>query len=535
MGENNTNYDEWVQKVSQAAGITEEKILEEEITVIEQVSSKRFWQSLGISCSVFLVALLPRLFFIFFISGTQNAGVGWYNDSYHHWQIAYLTQQIGLSQGFLRLWDLQGMEYFWGLLHPMVLSALFTITGSADILISRLFNVVLGSLSTVLVYWIITRDFNWKAGIAAAVLISINPIGIFTDTSGMQEPLGIFLFLLGFFFLAKKIWLTGFFWGLAALTRAEYWVFSLMLVGIVLVFDKKQQGKLGLVITYGTIVLLYMKYLLDKTGNALYPIYWNFLGNAAGKWEKAIPLTVQQIEIRYVFLVILLLAAIIGIYLLIKRPKLYLFSLLGIGNFMFLALFVGFSQYLKSYLPRFWVDRIFWLPYMWVSCVVAIGLFYFLPKYLRTLGIWVGVIFLGVLAVGLQHIWEPIMYYSTLDTTTLPQDMSYAKQVATYYQHGNILIPGTDPIFTYALYKNGIAGAHIRGEMFGPFYYMSKDPFANWEVNRTIVFSFLQKQQVSLMLFDPGQIEYQELIVKEPTHFIKVATIGRLQLYRVSL
>lgn len=532
--EEKADYQEWVKKISQAAGITEEKIAEEEFSLIHHFSSKAFWQGVKVSLGIFLLAAVPRLLFIFLVSGTQNAGVGWYNDSYHHWQIAYLAQQIGFSRGFLRLWDLQGMEYFWGLLHPVLLSFLFTITGSADMLIPRLLNVALGSATAVVAYWLIKRSFNGKAALAAVILIALSPIGIFTDTSGMQEPLGIFLLLTGLFFLPKKTWLTGIVWGLAAMTRAEYWVFATILVGVV-VFDRAIKGRLLLVVAFAAIVILYMQYLFIKTGNFVYPIYWNFLGNAAGKWEKAAPLTAQQLAIRNVFIGILVISIIVAFYVLIKKPKLYLFSLLGLGNFMFLSLFVGLSQYLHSYLPRFWVDRIFWLPYLWLSCMAAIGLFFFLPKYGKKVGAAGGMVLLVLIIAALQFAWMPIAYYRTQDTTTLPMDMQYAHQVATLYKSGSILLPGTDPVFTYALYKNGISGAHIRGEMFGPFYYMPQDPFADWTTNRDVVFHYLQQQQVSLLLFTNQDINYQQLVKQEGTHFHFLRHIGPYEVYAVQL
>ena len=46
-----------------------------------------------------LIALLPRLIYLFAISNPENAGDGLYTDVYQHWQIAYLTKEIGLSHG----------------------------------------------------------------------------------------------------------------------------------------------------------------------------------------------------------------------------------------------------------------------------------------------------------------------------------------------------------------------------------------------------------------------------------------------------
>ncbi|TMD18749.1 MAG: hypothetical protein E6I98_10320, partial [Chloroflexi bacterium] len=78
--------------------------------------------------SVAAAALIPRLVYLFFVADPENAGDG-FTDAYHHWQIAYLTKEIGLTHG-PRLWDLRGWEYYWGLLHPALMSAVFFLTGS---------------------------------------------------------------------------------------------------------------------------------------------------------------------------------------------------------------------------------------------------------------------------------------------------------------------------------------------------------------------------------------------------------------------
>ena len=47
---------------------------------------------------LFLMALAPRLIYLFAVSNPENAGDGLYTDVYQHWQIAYLTKEIGLSR-----------------------------------------------------------------------------------------------------------------------------------------------------------------------------------------------------------------------------------------------------------------------------------------------------------------------------------------------------------------------------------------------------------------------------------------------------
>ena len=40
-----------------------------------------------------------------------------------------------------------------------------------------------------------------------------------------------------------------------------------------------------------------MKVLLDQTGNAIYPLYWNFFANAVGRWEYT-PISAAQASVR---------------------------------------------------------------------------------------------------------------------------------------------------------------------------------------------------------------------------------------------
>src|SRR6266851_962606 len=114
--------------------------------------------------SVAAAALIPRLVYLFLVADPENAGHG-FTDAYHHWQIAYLTKEIGLTNG-PRLWDMRGWEYFWGLLHPVLMDLLFFITGSSDIVLARLLSVAFGSASVVLIFLLCHR--YWGLGVAVA-------------------------------------------------------------------------------------------------------------------------------------------------------------------------------------------------------------------------------------------------------------------------------------------------------------------------------------------------------------------------------
>jgi hypothetical protein len=95
--------------------------------------------------SVFALALAARLILLFFVAGPENTD--WYLDSYHHWQIAYFTLKIGISQG--RLWDLGGLEYFWGALPPLAQAGVMALSNTASIIPYRIANSIFGNVSPI--------------------------------------------------------------------------------------------------------------------------------------------------------------------------------------------------------------------------------------------------------------------------------------------------------------------------------------------------------------------------------------------------
>lgn len=550
MSEHNKNtaeypYSEWMKKIQQASNPKPFEPQEEsesdshKVTLNhlpgEKESKKNRKWIIIVTVILFLVSLAIRLFFIFIKTDPDNAGAGWYNDSYHHWQIAYLTKEIGLGKSFLRLWDLTGLEYFWGLLQPLVLILVFTVTGTADIAVIRILNSVFGSLSYVILFLLIRKHISWQAGLGAAILAILNPIAIFTDTSGMQEPLAILLMLSGVYFWPARPVFTGISWLFASLTRSEYWLFSLGLISSILLFDKKHHKKAFLLFPYIIGILLYMKYLLDKTGNAIYPIYWNYLGNAAGNWQADIALTVDQENIRVVFLILIVISVLTALYLVIKKPVLYIFSLLSTGNLVFLSFFIGFTHYLKSYLPRFWFDRIFLLPYIWLGAVIAVFALYFLPKHIPLFGRIIGIAILGSVVLIMQYNWIPINEYRKGGDGYLISQEKIAREIAARHTSGSILIPGNDPILTYKLYKQGIKGSQILGEMFDPFFYFTDtDPYKNWGKNRKIVFNWLKSEDIGLIIFinEPDN-RYGKLVKREKDRFVDLGIISQYAIYKV--
>lgn len=544
MTDTNINYEDWFKKISEASNVIkkeEKSEIEKEPKDVQNVKKSK--KSFILSLIIFLIALLPRLYFLFFAGDPQNAGVGWYGDTYHHWQIAYLTKEVGLSHGFLRLWDLKGMEFFWGLSHPLALMGLMTVTGSSDIILTRLLSLFAGSASIVFLFLIANKYWGRNVALAAAIFGALNPVSIFNDASGMVEPFGMLFLFLAIYFWPKKAWLFGIFLTIASMARAEFWLFSIGIISAILIFSKEKFDKKALgFISYFAAILIYMKYLLTYTGNAIYPIWWNFLGNAKGEWQADIPLTSVQETVRPIWIAMFIVSFIGIFYVVWKRPKGLFFHLLGLGSFLFLGFFVGLTAYIKSYVHYFWVVRIFSLPYLYLGLLISIFIFIAMPKFIpwfKKLKIdWIFVA--AILAVS-QIGWQVIWYYYKPTQKYWEQEKKMAYEVKDLYKEGTILIHEGDPVMTYALVKYaGVNGKNIMGQMYDPFQYEPfnayADPFSNWKKDRKIIVNWLNRDNIKLLIFNNQRKRYLDLVEKEPKifKFLKDGEFG-LKIYEVSL
>jgi hypothetical protein len=493
------------------------------------------WVSLVI---VLAVALIPRLIYIFKI-GNPNFP-GWYTDTFHHWQIAYLSKEIGFHQGFLRLWDFKGMEFFWGLLHPLVLAILMTISGSTSILVPRLLSTFGGAVSIVLLFVLMKRYFNSWAAWAVVIFASFFPITLFSNTVGMQEELA-FPFVLGsmLVFPAQPV-VAGIFLALASMVRAEYWLFSAGLVFATILLRRNINKVMILVVTYLSVIFVYMKYLVSYTGNWIYQIYWNFLASVKGEWFENLPVVGEKLLAKRINQGIFAFGLAGVIVTLIKRPKYALFYLFGFGNILFIGFMVGFGSYVKGYIPRFWVDRLYNWPYLFTAILVILLFFYYLPKWVKLLKIPSLVFGVTILISGLvasQLIWKSINFFMQPVEQIYLSEESWADEIGKAYDGGRVLLPEDRPYITYFLVNDwGIKGRNMVGQMFDPFFYFEdkRNPFDNWGENREIVLDWLINNNISLIALTTPKPTYLGLIEREAEYFEKLPSENIL-LYRVNI
>jgi len=480
---------------------------------------------------VLAIALVPRLIFLYFITDTDVLIPTWSNDTWHRWQIAYLSKEIGLKQDPARLWDLKGLEYFWGIVHPAISGVLFAVTDSVDIMILRWLTMIAGALDIVFLYLIGRRFWGEAVGVGAAAIAILNPIVIFNDPSGMVEPLSFLFLLAGIYFFPRRSLLAGFLWGLAALTRAEAWLMSAGLLFAAAFAKEKANSKIALAAGWAVPVVLYMKHLLDVTGNAIYPIYWNFLANAVGKWVYRETLTDYQLAARPYLVVAFVFSLCAAAWVFLKRPKGFLLHLLGLGTTAFITGFIGLTAYLTGYEPWFWLTRFFVFSYIYVGFLAALAVIAWLPGRVGwRLTTPVTAAGIALLVIAVQPLWPSVLYDVLHGYTNQPTRSTlerYGRILDEEFRGGKVLIPEDNPQLTYAAVRFGGIGAdELIGQMYSPFfYYEGEDPISDWAKVGPQMWDWFERENVTVLVANQGDQRFQRMIQDAPDRF---DLIGRL-------
>jgi len=183
--------------------------------------------------------------------------------SYWRWDMTiydYQAYALANGQGFI-VFD-GGPSAHWPPGYPAALSPLYLLTHDS-LLSARLLNVVVGSLTVVLVYFLGARVFNRRVGLLAAGLLAIFPGQIFATSLIMTEPLFTLLFVLALTVAVHtllgdgegRLWhalLVGTLIGAATLVRGE----ALLLAAVipVIIFLHRRSPRVAL--THSSLILL---------------------------------------------------------------------------------------------------------------------------------------------------------------------------------------------------------------------------------------------------------------------------------------
>lgn len=494
-------------------------------------------QLLSPAVAVFAVAAVARAIVLLFVTGPEFTGVGWYHDTIHHWQIAFLSKEIGFQNGFLRLWDFKGLEYFWGAAHPFLTAALFTLTGSIDVLIPRLLGLVTGSVAIGYLYLSVERHFGRSVAISAALFAAFNPVLMVSDTAGIQEPIGLMFLFSALYYWPSHALRSGVLFGLAGTVRAEYWVFGLGLVVVSFLVDRREYKNFSLLLGWVIPSAAYMKYLATYTGNPIYPVYWYYRGDAAGEWMGSglnDPAEVVAIWVSRILLPLFVAAALL---VLRKRPHFSLFALLGLGEMIFICIVFGFTAFVSGFSPRILLDRILALPHIYTGVLIGIGLGHAFPRRgaSRSPGPLWATVLVGLIVAG-QALWIGVWHYhSGWEGFWLGQYESAAR-IADLYQGGVVSIPEDRPEYTYFLARyHGVPAKGIQGQMYDAFAYIEGDPFADYATTEPRLRNWLVGNDIRLLVTYSHDDTYREMIARSPGWFTRADTLlnGAIEVYYV--
>jgi len=201
---------------------------------------------------------------------------------------------------------------------------------------------------------------------------------------------------------------------------------------------------------------------------------------------------------------------------------------------------VGFGSYVKGYIPRFWVDRLYNWPYLFTLMLLVVVLFYYLPKLAGRLATTVYVfswLLLVTVILASQIIWLPINSFMKPVAVIYESEKYWAAQIAEAYKGGTVLLPEDRPYVTYFLaHDYQIPGKNMQGQMFDPFFYFENkdEPFTNWGEEREIVLDWLKRDNIKLLVLTTPKPTYLGLIDREPDLFIKLPSDKAILLYEVN-
>jgi hypothetical protein len=440
--------------------------------------------------AIVVIAFSLRLLALFWITPVDFR---W--ESYHFWQIAYYTLKVGLGQG--RLWDLDGMEYFWGPLPILTQSMLLAAFNTTSMLLMRIANVILGAAMAGVAYFVARSYFNRSAGLLAGALIAVNPVLVFNSTVGMAETMGVFFLILALAVYSKHPLIAGVVLGAASLSRIELWLIAIGIMTAYLAFEKDFSKFLFSLIGWLVVMLPYFVHVRGTTGDPFYAFYWNFVGNIAGVWT---PWYVDPV-IRGLFAMVLI-TSILGLFVLLWvnwkrfRIKSYILYVLLLG---YLA-YHGLVYTLGGLAPLF--ERFFLVDLAVGSIIVAALLSRSRPLSLVGIGLVVLVATSGIVMTP---------YYVQLQQSILDL-YAVADRIGAEYHDGIIL--SDMPMITYRLInKWGISYRNILGTLYIP--YEDSQAALKWirSTNATwLVVADPKGQRALNFLLDHATLAYDKIV-----------------------
>jgi 4-amino-4-deoxy-L-arabinose transferase-like glycosyltransferase len=144
---------------------------------------RRFLRRLLASRRLYSMAAIFALAFVLRLAWVSYLDIGPMVDG---WGYFYGASTLASGHDLRNFWDRSSYLFNFPPGYPMALSGLFVLFGS-DVFVAKLFNVVLGAVTAVLVYVLATRFRDERTGVVAGVLMAFFPSQIYFTMMIMTE------------------------------------------------------------------------------------------------------------------------------------------------------------------------------------------------------------------------------------------------------------------------------------------------------------------------------------------------------------
>jgi len=184
---------------------------------------------------IFFLAICLRIFYLIYYNSLPD----WNQltvDNYYHYNWA-----VNFANGNF----FGDTTYFRAPFYIYCLGILYLIFG-VSIWIGRIFGFLVGLCSILMTYLIGKKAFDYKTGLLAAFIHAVYPVSLYFEAELLLDPL--FMLLLQLTIYRLLIWienktpgnagLTGFFMGIAALTRPTILVWTALLLLLIIIYRK---------------------------------------------------------------------------------------------------------------------------------------------------------------------------------------------------------------------------------------------------------------------------------------------------------
>jgi 4-amino-4-deoxy-L-arabinose transferase-like glycosyltransferase len=248
---------------------------------------------------------------------------------------------------------------------PLILGFFWKI-GFDIVLWGRITEIVFGSLCILLTYLIGSKLFNQKIALLASIFLALSPTFFFFNGIMLTEIVSTFFSLVAiYFFIGKKHFASGVFFGIAFMTRyLQLFVLFAVIISI-LVFNKKNIEYIRRIII-GFVVAIMPFLILNQIlyNNALFPFVQQIFLSKNSGWFNYHPLSYYFIELfKENFLYLL---SIFGFILIFRNKNI---NKMVIGS-IFIIFFIFFNL-IKQKEMRF---LIILFPYMYL--LISFAVFY---------------------------------------------------------------------------------------------------------------------------------------------------------------